>query len=479
MKEQSDMRHLIKPRGKGYSLRLVTPDALIGTENPWTGKPFGREIKLGLKTRVHSEAIRQRDICIGQIRELERAAQSKKKGRGLDLSHESALEFRDMRREAPDKDAFDHVVTDLLDAESRAGNEAAAQRFAGVLFRGHVGLDQAVEQYLDERREGNPFNFEPLARTTALNVRSTIKHLKAFLQADEATLNDVTPALAFEFRSKYLPIVVGLKPQTVAKHLTLLRGIWAWAITDKQFLRTPSGKPKHNPWIAEEEGTRKRKRGVSDDDEERSAFSPDEVGKLLAGFQTWGSRQGDIMRLALATGCRADEIGALLLKYVEQGGSGFDIPSGKTANARRYVPVVGDAKILLSERIAIVKKQQDYIDTPDQRLFPEWPLKPSNGKANSVSQWFTRYRRDVLGEKTDGRLALHSFRHTWRTVARRAGVPEDRIRELGGWSRKKDTADGYDHGLLNQQLTEVQQRIWDELGAQGYLKNFSAKRKGS
>ena len=30
-------------------------------------------------------------------------------------------------------------------------------------------------------------------------------------------------------------------------------------------------------------------------------------------------------------------------------------------------------------------------------------------------------------------LALHSFRHTWKTVARRAGVADDRLRVLGGW----------------------------------------------
>ena len=471
---QSDMRHLTKPRGKGYSLRLKTPEILIGKENPWTGRPFGREIKLGLKTRVHSEAVRQRDICLGQIRELEHAVRTKRKKGGLDLSHESALSFRDMRRETADKDGFDHVLTDLLDKEARAGNEVAAQRFAGILFSGHVGLGQAVDQYLEERREGNPFDFEPLAKTTTLDVLSTVKRLKAFLQIDEPTLNDVTPELAFQFRTNYLPLVIGLKPQTIAKHLTLLRGVWSWAITDKRYLRTSTGKPKANPWVFDEVGTRKRKRGVSAEDEARTAFSPEEVSKLLAGYSEWGSRQGDIMRLALATGCRADEIGALLLKYAETDGSGFNIPTGKTANAKRYIPVVGEAKVLLQKRIKLASDKQEDVGEGAQRLFPEWPLKPSNGKANSVSQWFSRYRRDVLGKESDGRLAFHSFRHTWRTVARRAGVSEDRIRELGGWSNKKDTADDYDHGLLKRQLTEVQQRIWEELEAQEYLKHFKS-----
>ncbi|WP_424944820.1 hypothetical protein [Aliiroseovarius crassostreae] len=92
------MQHLMKPRGKGYSLRLVTPEVLIGTENPWTGRPFGREIKLGLNTRSHAEAIRLRDIRLGQIRQLEADALASagqgSVGRILDLSPESAEEWR-------------------------------------------------------------------------------------------------------------------------------------------------------------------------------------------------------------------------------------------------------------------------------------------------------------------------------------------------------------------------------------------------
>lgn len=64
----TDMRHLTKPRGIGYSSRMVPPVILIGTKNPWTGRPFGKEIKLGLGTRVHAEALRQRDVCLARVK---------------------------------------------------------------------------------------------------------------------------------------------------------------------------------------------------------------------------------------------------------------------------------------------------------------------------------------------------------------------------------------------------------------------------
>lgn len=56
------MRNLHKPRGRGYSLRVKTPDILVGQENPWTGGQFRKTITLGLGTRVHAEALRLRDI---------------------------------------------------------------------------------------------------------------------------------------------------------------------------------------------------------------------------------------------------------------------------------------------------------------------------------------------------------------------------------------------------------------------------------
>jgi integrase len=104
--------------------------------------------------------------------------------------------------------------------------------------------------------------------------------------------------------------------------------------------------------------------------------------------------------------------------------------------------------------------------------FPEWSIRPASGKAAAVSQWFTRFRRKVLGAETDGRLVLHSTRHTWRTVARRAGVKETDINDLGGWSGPRTSNSVYDHGLLVEQLEEAQLLIWKELERSGYLEGY-------
>jgi integrase len=473
---QLDMTYLSKPRSKGYAFRMVTPEVLVGSDNPLTGRPFGKEIKLGLGTRRHAEALRLRDIYLGQVRQLEAEARRSQgvqgAGRIFDLSPEASKEWLEMRQDLKDTTAFDHVLLDELDKAGRSGHKKAAKSFADVVFKGAMLIEGAMEQYLDERQQGNRFNNKPLAKTTALDVRTSVRHLIAFLREEAPTLNDVTESAVFSFRTTYLLEAKGLRPQTINKHMTLMRGLWTWAITEKRYLRAKGVKPYQNPWIIDEVGTPKNKRRTEDGDDGRTAFQPDDIAKLLLGCNGKGSRQGDILRLALATGCRIDEIGSLKLEQVKPDGSGFYILRGKTRNAKRYVPVVGDTKPLLAERCSAVVDLQASVKAAEQRLFPEWPLKPATGKVNSVSQWFTRYRRKVLGVETDGRLVMHSFRHTWRTIARRAGVAEDRIRELGGWSGDGDTADDYDHGLLELQLAEEQGKIWEALKAQGYLKNF-------
>ena len=117
--QEPDMLHLTMPRGRGYSLRLVTPGILVGTQNPWTGKPFGKEVKLGLNTRSHAEAVRLRDVRVGQVRQLEAEALAnagrKSVGKIIDLSPESAAEWRQMGLDAGDPGELDHVLIDELE----------------------------------------------------------------------------------------------------------------------------------------------------------------------------------------------------------------------------------------------------------------------------------------------------------------------------------------------------------------------------
>lgn len=164
------------------------------------------------------------------------------------------------------------------------------------------------------------------------------------------------------------------------------------------------------------------------------------------------------------TGCRADEIASLTKAQVDPQGRDFTLGSGKTKNARRFVPIPEGAQALLRSRLET--------HTQGARVFPEWPVRASVGKVYALPQWFTRYRRDILGKDTDGTQSLHSMRHTWRTVARRARVNEADINDLGGWAGPRSSNSTYDHGLLKGQLREAQEMVWTALHRGGYLAEF-------
>ena len=119
---------------------------------------------------------------------------------------------------------------------------------------------------------------------------------------------------------------------------------------------------------------------------------------LLLKATVRGTREGDALRLALVTGLRADEVAMIRSDDVSLDGSSFHIRDGKNENAVRFVPLVGDAQSLMRDRLSV--------HGSSGRVFPDWPIRPSTGKVYAISQWFTRFRRQVLGDDTDGRLAI-------------------------------------------------------------------------
>ncbi len=157
----------------------------------------------------------------------------------------------------------------------------------------------------------------------------------------------------------------GLSAKTAAKHITLLSGLWNWA-RERGFLADDTV----NPWQMGR-GVPKSKREGQDS---RSLFSPEQVTALFTAYPQ-GHKLGDIMRLALLTGCRSDELATVPVDAVENDATGFRIRAGKTENAPRYVPLTEPAQRLLQRRLATSAK--------DGKVFPEWRLRESSGKATS------------------------------------------------------------------------------------------------
>lgn len=405
---EQEMHYLIQPRDKGFTFRMVTPVELHGTTNPWTGKPFGKEIKVGLRTRRLPEAKQKRDVLLGKVRELQHAA------RGADkVSLKSAEDWAAARAEdekrgtGPDGVTVQDALEDTISAlrarpKSKRPSSAQLRQFKRVAYGTGYLLEAALHRYLEDRAPGNPLDNEPLAKQTMNDAKTATRYLMEFVP-EGACLQDIDRDTARRFRQDHLPSLPskkggGLKAGTVKKHVTLLSGVWTWA-EERGLIPEDS-----NPWKGG--GARLRKVKAKAADDERTIYTPEQARRLMRGLPL-GSALGDLFRLCLVTSCRMNEVASLRVEAVEEDGSGFTIRDGKTKNARRYVPLISPARDLVLRRL-----EQDV---PTGRLFPERKERASSGKVD-WSNDFTRQRRAILGTETDGKLALHSARHTWQAV---------------------------------------------------------------
>lgn len=462
------MEHIIQPRGVGtaYRFKMRTPKALKGKTDPKTEKPFKNWITRSLGGTSHiPTAKKMRDIRLAEIRTMEAQISV-----GASLDSRFSLERAEGWAEAlraqnanGGPDEYEPDIYDLIDDEVSKAPKTQRKVFKKVALSGTISLADAVERYLHDRREGNGSGYASLKDTTKNDLRKALWYLCQFKEetADTLFIDDVSVEDVEKFRGDFLPdqksprAPNGLSLATIEKLCGLLRNLWVWAVERRHL---PEGR---NP-LVQAKGVRKQKRSKAP---KRDMYSADEANAVMSAFHK-GHRLGDIFRLTLLSGCRADEIAKVKVIDVEADGSFFSIADGKSENAKRLIPVPEVARGILKER---VKKA---VEASEDRIFFDFPLRPSTGKASSLSQLFTRERRKVLGTETDGRLTFHSLRHTWYTKARQAGVPDADANDLGGWAGVRSSSSAYDHGLLAQDLTRRQEQVAERLRADGYLEAF-------
>jgi integrase len=133
----------------------------------------------------------------------------------------------------------------------------------------------------------------------------------------------------------------------------------------------------------------------------------------------------------------------------------------KSEAGHRFVPVHPELK-----RLGFL----DYVvniraaHPPKARLFPELTVASTGYVSDNFSKWFANFL-DKVGI-TDGRKNFHSFRHTFRDALREAEIPQDRVRELGGWS-SGSTEDDYGSGTRASTLArEIAKVRYDGLDLQ-------------
>lgn len=217
-------------------------------------------------------------------------------------------------------------------------------------------------------------------------------------------LESITHDMAGRFLSEVL--YNGRSRKTMALHVSFLREYWKWMFGRRLVTE--------NPWI---QGLPEAARGKreSEADDGKRPFEDHEVTALLHG----GAEQvlADVIRLSALSGMRLEEICQLQVRDCENGN--FKIPNGKTANAKRDIPI-HSVLVSIVQRRTRGKAREAF-------LIGELPTPPQSRESRSdpLSKRFTRYRRKCgVDERPNGKMKsnvdFHSFRRWFTRKARNA-----------------------------------------------------------
>lgn len=140
--------------------------------------------------------------------------------------------------------------------------------------------------------------------------------------------------------------------------------------------------------------------GIGKDGTEKRPFTPAELDKLFA--QKMSEVDKSAFKILLATGMRGGELMQVTSLSEEDGIKFLDLRNlrTKTKGSRRMVPL------------------------HDRLTNTGFPLKTNQGRLNRII-------REHFDDKT---VSLHSLRHTWKDLARDAGIPEEMHKFISGHS---------------------------------------------
>lgn len=471
--EKTLSRRYMRPaQGKRlkWTLRMPTPPELVGVEKPHKGPLMGTGcFRAAITTTLNQDfrvACMERDKIVGAVRNL---AEHVKNG-----AYDGQIGAADLEAvllaHGADSDEFAiqyEILGDQYDGIRRRGaaldpdthepilrpaQERKAEEFAAPIQKvGKLTLSAALVEYLKA---------DTLAHKTTLDITTEINRLTAFLQHD-TEVKKLDRNTARSFLQVHLGSITtprapkGLTRATISRSKALLSGMWEWLIASGRL----DDKKNENIWasIRLAKGIGRTSR------EERRSFEPEEWQRLCAA-QELGAPLGDLMRILLMTGARLEDFASLRWEHVSTDYA--YIPTGKTENARRTIPLVGIAK-------SIIERRANEHPVGAERVFWELKAPPRSGSYGQyVSKRFGALLKRIFPDGADRQgLVLHSLRHTFRTTARRAGVEDVTVRDLGGWSNGGNNQSDrrYDGGLDSARYTVAAMKIAHEYHKAGYL----------
>jgi integrase len=416
----------LKRRGQIWYVRVQIPPHL------WKAAGGKREYVRTLKTGDLSEANKRKHPYVAafqhQIRALERH-----KPNELGELYEKAMAWQEAKAryqseviyEAPDGaqyTAWDEFLSHISE-EAEEFLETHGEKAATAFYKIATGQGTPLRSHVDT------WLAEQVGQATRQTNAQHLTVVNAFLRwaGEGALIEDVTRKKSGEYVSHLLAPSGGMKRKTAQRYVSSLSSLWTWL--------EAKGLAHGNPWRGHGVG-KKSKRGEM---VTRGQWTDNALVKVLSGRYTprYTDTLHDLVRLALVTGARLDELCALKIGDVHKREDGWwiTIREGKTEAAVREVPLHDSAAHVLARRC---KKAHKFIF---EGLVAGGP---DNKRSWNVSKAFGHYTHSLdLGED---RQVFHTLRNTFTEAMEAAEVPESTTKLLIGHARASMTYGLYSKG---------------------------------
>ncbi len=141
------------------------------------------------------------------------------------------------------------------------------------------------------------------------------------------------------------------------------------------------------------------------------------------------SELADLIRLAMYTGARREELCGLKKEHVHE--DYFEIVDAKTTAGIRDVPIHNELAPTIERLID---------DSTDDFVISGLKANKNGSRGDALGKKFSRLKRSL---NFGVRCAFHSFRGTVITMLERAGVPEGTVQDIVGHERSTLTGSIY------------------------------------
>ena len=225
----------------------------------------------------------------------------------------------------------------------------------------------------------------------------------------------------------HLAVTEELKPKTIGRILSAVRGYWRY-LRDLELVDED-----HDPFANLRVERASEKQDVLS---KRKAFTATEVLALLHAAEAKKDQPlADLIRLAMWTGARIEELCALKVENVDLDGGWFEIVDAKTASGWRQVPIHSE---LASHLKRLVQTSTDgfVLSGLTENMYGD--------RSNAIGKRFGRLK---ASHHHGSDLVFHSIRKTVVTLLENAGAPENVVADLVGHEKTTMTYGLYSGGV--------------------------------